>query len=1001
MASNNKTSFLVSTQLPQFVRDDHPTFVRFLEAYYEFLEQEGEMLDTAKNFANYHNIDLADQRFRQKLYDNFIALLNQNIKADKDTILKHAKDFYRAKGTENAVRFLARILFNKEIEFYYPKDDILKASDGKWFVEQSLKVTDVQVNNVANSVALLKFKNQKIYGVSSNATADVETVDVYYDKGDFVAELKISGINKQFQSQEKIYTYYTEEGVDKYLTANIYSGIVVSVSIDNPGTGYIVGTTVPVISDSGKNADIKINKVTAGSVKLIGVNFGGSGFVVNNDILFTTPYGGGGVGAAGEVATVDLTNTVHDNTYSIVGTTISVEANTVLSNVVFSNLNSTSIDSAIGDGMTYWTYANCGPILSCTVTNPGQGYTKIPLLSVKSNTIIRSLNMIGSIGVSKGGLNYDVGDTIEFTNPAGTYGIGATATVTEVAANGAIKTARIGQIPGHLPGGTGYDKNKPPLLNVVSIGGYGAELYVSSFFGSGESLSTLTDSIGSIQELIIVSGGRGYTEAPYLDFTGIGDGTARANATIAKVLYVYPGRFLNDDGKISAYKFLQDKDYYQNYSYVIKISESINKYRKTLNDLVHPLGAKLFGEYTFTNDRVISNNITSLETYESIQHDGNYRVEFKEASYNVNIKNVSYQAVSFSAPYAANNQYRSSVYVANSSNVIVNLSGHGYTTNDYVYISFTSNSTANIVDGLYTVTASNSDYFTVGISGTENNVIGDSYVWNPKLIVYYNTDVPFIANVYMDYDNTDPYLNDGTFQIISANTTEFSIITPDIADVINGSGSVNVYTSQVKVIANTDKFLIGDHMNITFNTGDMANLVNGYFTVESNTSGNLVINTPYALLDTNGNASIYLKTLTFTSTNSNFTSNEAAQIWFTSGDLANVSNGIYNVDVIDSNTFNVQVSKVGTMDGTATIYSNRANFYVILQDHGFNIGDQIYMEYKSGDQKSIPNGIFTIADVYDFNTFIVYRDDININSANAVSFTADDGTGIVTVGLYK
>ena len=34
------TSLLVNKQVPEFVREDHPIFISFLEAYYEFLETE-------------------------------------------------------------------------------------------------------------------------------------------------------------------------------------------------------------------------------------------------------------------------------------------------------------------------------------------------------------------------------------------------------------------------------------------------------------------------------------------------------------------------------------------------------------------------------------------------------------------------------------------------------------------------------------------------------------------------------------------------------------------------------------------------------------------------------------------------------------------------------------------------------------------------------------------------------------------------------------------------
>ncbi len=181
--SNNKTSHLISSQVPQYVREDHGTFVEFLEDYYKFMEQENQVLNVSKNFLRYKDVDLAEDIFIQKLYDNFIRLIPSNVLADRTLILKHVKDFYRSRGSEKSVRFLMRILFDKEIEFYYPKRDILRASDGKWYVENSIKISDIQVNNVSNSSAASNFTAKKIRGVTSNATAIVESVDVYYELG--------------------------------------------------------------------------------------------------------------------------------------------------------------------------------------------------------------------------------------------------------------------------------------------------------------------------------------------------------------------------------------------------------------------------------------------------------------------------------------------------------------------------------------------------------------------------------------------------------------------------------------------------------------------------------------------------------------------------------------------------------------------------------------------------------------------------------------------------
>ena len=36
--ADQKTSLLINRQVPEFVREEHPNFIAFLEAYYEFLE---------------------------------------------------------------------------------------------------------------------------------------------------------------------------------------------------------------------------------------------------------------------------------------------------------------------------------------------------------------------------------------------------------------------------------------------------------------------------------------------------------------------------------------------------------------------------------------------------------------------------------------------------------------------------------------------------------------------------------------------------------------------------------------------------------------------------------------------------------------------------------------------------------------------------------------------------------------------------------------------------
>lgn len=614
--SNNKTSHLVSSQVPGFVREDHPVFVEFLESYYKFLEQEQGAINQSKNFTSYLDIDTASDQFAQLFYAQYLKMLPKGSIADKNIVLKHAKDFYRSKGTEKSIKFLARVMFNKEATLYYPKKDILKASDGKWFIEKSLRVTDIARDNVRNAQTAIFFSNTEIRGKTSNAYATVEKVEFYYDGGSYVTELKLSNVYRDFTNGEEIFAYYTEEGVDRYLTANLFLGIGRAVIITNVGSGYTEGTYPPVertSGNTGNNAQVIISKVSKGGVKGIAVINSGAGFQTNDSVLITSDIG---FDANAKVYAIDNSGTTHPNSYNIVASIIALESNTMIGNTIYSNLSSTNANVSIANAVSYWTYANCGPIVSCVVLEPGTGYNKFPKADVIANTTIRSLGILGRISIVDGGLGYASNDKIEFLNSNGSFGTGAYANVVNVDANGTITSIAFEALPGFLPGGSGYLHDNLPSANVITSTGNGAIISVDAILGDGENLLTFSDTIGSIREMKILNPGAGYITEPKINLASYGDGTAQAYMSIFSGVYTRPGRYINDDGHLSSYNFLQNKDYYQNYSYVVKIDESVNKYRQALRDLTHPAGMKLFGEYIFIDEQTqqFQNTIAVVNT---------------------------------------------------------------------------------------------------------------------------------------------------------------------------------------------------------------------------------------------------------------------------------------------------------------------------------------------------------------------------------------------------
>jgi hypothetical protein len=143
--SDLKTSLLVNRQVPEFIREENPVFISFLEAYYEFLENKqgdelNDLTSVAKDLRNISDIDESIDEFETQFFNTFANLVPRDAALDKSTLLKNVLPLYLSKGSERSFKLLFRMLFGQELELKYPKNDILRASDGKWLVENDIKV---------------------------------------------------------------------------------------------------------------------------------------------------------------------------------------------------------------------------------------------------------------------------------------------------------------------------------------------------------------------------------------------------------------------------------------------------------------------------------------------------------------------------------------------------------------------------------------------------------------------------------------------------------------------------------------------------------------------------------------------------------------------------------------------------------------------------------------------------------------------------------------------
>lgn len=615
MATNNKISTVVSGQLPDFVKSDHPTFVAFVKAYYEYLEQSnatlslGKTVERAKNIPNYFDTDKINEtglnEFNDHLYDQFISSIPKETPADKSKILKNIKDFYRAKGTEKAYDFFFRLLYNEAPEIYYPKNDILIASSGKWLVERSIRLANTYINGISDeSISnLKKFESTLITGNVSTATAQVERVAISYEAGIRINEFFISKKKGDFLANEDVFAVNID---GETLSANVVSGFISSVKLINGGSGYSLGTAVPIIGGGGSGASIIISGASTGNVSNVTIVSGGAGFRANDFILFT---GGGGVGANARVVQVFDDGLTHPSSYNINSDIINTYNLVAIGE--YSNSAGGNANTSMQNTLTFFAYANTGPARSIFLFSGGNNYTSVPAATIQGNTRIKNLGVIGKLTINNGGTGYANGARLIFTNVSGGFGFGANGNVVTNATGTIVNTNLTLLGPGHLIGGAGYDVNYLPTIS-VSGAGSGANIVVSALLGFGDVLVSNTGSIGVIESLTIINRGSGYVIPPTLDFSQLGDGLANANVSVVAGTFTYDGRFKDDTGLLSSSNYLEDRDYYQNFSYVIKVRKALQKYKQYVLSFIHPAGLKLFGEFLYESEPIV-NNVVFIE----------------------------------------------------------------------------------------------------------------------------------------------------------------------------------------------------------------------------------------------------------------------------------------------------------------------------------------------------------------------------------------------------
>jgi hypothetical protein len=132
----------VSTVLPQHIKSNAPDLEVFLKKYLEFLELENKSTYYINNIVNNRDLDYTDDHFLSNIQNEIGQSIPKEFATDSRLLYKHLTELYKSRGTIDSINAFFNVLYNDSAEIYFPKDDMLKPSDGR-FIENNLDIDNL------------------------------------------------------------------------------------------------------------------------------------------------------------------------------------------------------------------------------------------------------------------------------------------------------------------------------------------------------------------------------------------------------------------------------------------------------------------------------------------------------------------------------------------------------------------------------------------------------------------------------------------------------------------------------------------------------------------------------------------------------------------------------------------------------------------------------------------------------------------------------------------
>ena len=509
-----------------------------------------------QDLLNFRDPDKVIQHFLNQFRNEFMKTIPEDLHEDinKRNLIKNIKSLYRTKGTAKGHEIFFRLLFGLKSETFYPREQMLRVSDGEFTFNRVLRC----INPVGNTGQLI---GRQITGTTSGATAIVENISRFQIGATLVSEFLLNeeSITGTFSVGEVVQGTATD--TDDLFIKSTITGIPGTFTITNDGALYQNNDNIKLIGGGGGSI-CQVENIGQGSISEFYINAAGNNYQIGDKLVFDN-QNTDGAGAIAEVA--------------VVNGAIAGETGSGYDHIVYETATSKN-DINPGDKIVL--EEGIGDITDIRLINGGSGYSTTPTVTVTSSTGVNAEifaygNEIGNLlGIKV----IEAGSGHEQSPSPPTVAIPQSIIVLQATGNYATDET----VTGGTSGNTGV---------VIS-------------WDSTRGILRLKDVSGSFTGHEVLTGALSGT-------TGLMAKTDLATSTVDVVaVSASEGKYVSEDGHLSETTMkIQDSLYYQDFSYVIKVGRTIDEWRDAFKKTMHPAGFYFTGQVNIESRLNVKNRM--------------------------------------------------------------------------------------------------------------------------------------------------------------------------------------------------------------------------------------------------------------------------------------------------------------------------------------------------------------------------------------------------------